>query len=76
MVEWVTGAENALVMMSPVSRVPATIRQQLQEHQSFLDLAQTQLAAMTELSNRGLKGNGVSTSSSYSQTPIRSLQCK
>ncbi|KAI6230951.1 Growth-Arrest-Specific protein 2 Domain containing protein [Aphelenchoides besseyi] len=55
MVNWVTEAENALAVLAPISRIPDTIRQQLRDHKSFLEMSQQESAEMVELSNRGLK---------------------
>lgn len=56
MADWVERAEQALNIAAPISRIPSEIQKQLDEHSSFVEMAQAQRAAMTGLSNRGLKG--------------------
>jgi dystonin len=55
MSDWVTDAENALSLLSPISRVPNEIQRQVSEHASFLEMSQAQRAQMVALTNRGLK---------------------
>lgn len=53
--DWVERAEGALNMAAPISRIPAEIQRQLDEHMSFVEMSQAQRVVMSGLSNRGLK---------------------
>ena len=59
MAEWIDKAEKTLVALPAISRVPPTLRQQIDEHAAFVETTQAQVATMTELSNRGLRGETI-----------------
>lgn len=57
MSDWVEQAEHALNIAAPISRLPAEIQRQIDEHSSFVEMSQAQRGTMAALSSRGLKGS-------------------